>query len=67
MENKYKLIKGTELTQEQRDMLTWRGMKTEGFAECHSFYFKDGKPTTWEEDKEFYYPVCHSLAYLNFD
>ena len=66
MESNYQLIKGTDLTPEQKDVMTWRGMETDGFIECHSFYFKNGKPTTWEEDEGYYYPVCHSLSYLPF-
>jgi hypothetical protein len=56
-----KLIKGTELTQEQKDMLKFNGMKNENWVKCHSFYFKDGKPC---KDEGYYYPVSHSFEYL---
>ena len=55
------LIKGSELTDEQKAMLKFNGMKNPEFVANHSFWFKDGKPAT--EDR-FLYPVCHSLSHL---
>ena len=55
------LVKGTDLTQEQLAMMSWKGLERKGFTECHSFWFKDGKPST---DDGYYYPVCHSLRYV---
>ena len=56
------LIKGTELTQEQKEMLKFNGMKNPGFVANHSFYFIDGEPA--KIDSGYYYPVCHSLSHL---
>ncbi len=57
------LIKGIDLTNEQRTMLKFRGAKSDKWVRCHSFWFKDGKPST---DSEYYYPVCKSLSFLPY-
>ena len=57
------LIKGTELTVSQKQSLTFNGMKDEVWVKCHSFWFKDGKPST---ENGYYYPVCHSLEFLPY-
>jgi hypothetical protein len=57
------LIHGKELTNEQKGMLKFNLMKNESAVKCHSFWFKDGKPST---DEGFYYPVCHSLKFLPY-
>ena len=58
------LIKGTDLTTEQKEMLTFRGMQNPEFVKCHSFYFLDGKPSQMEG---YYYPVCHSLSWIDWN
>jgi hypothetical protein len=57
------LVKGKDLTQEQKNLLKFNGMKNPEFVENHSFWFKDGKPST---EDNFYFPVCHSLAFLPY-
>ena len=59
-----KLIKGAYLTEEQKAMLKFRGMKNPEWIKCHSFYFIDGKPAT--EESGFYYPVTISLGFLPY-
>lgn len=51
------LIKGTDLTTEQKEMLTFRGMQNPEWVSLHSFYFADGKPSKIEG---YYYPVCNT-------
>jgi len=53
-----KIINGKDLTDEQKAMLKFNGMKNPEFVENHSFYFDNNKPV---EGK---YPVCHSLSHL---
>lgn len=55
------LIKGSNLTIDQKAMLKFNGMKNPVFVQNHSFYFKDGKPST---DEKFIYPVSHSFSHL---
>ena len=55
------LIKGSELTTEQRNMLKFNGMSNPEWVSNHSFWFKNGKPC---EDDGFKYPHCHSLSHL---
>ena len=57
------LIKGTELTPEQKSMLTFNGMQNPEFVKNHSFWFEHGKPCTRHG---YYYPVCHSLSHLQY-
>jgi hypothetical protein len=57
------LIKGTDLTIEQKSMLKFNGMKKPEFVKNHSFWFKDNKPST---EEWFYYPVSHSLSHLPY-
>jgi hypothetical protein len=57
------LIKGIELTDEQKSLLTFRGMSNPKFVKNHSFYFKDGKPSN---EVGFIYPVCHSFSHLPY-
>jgi hypothetical protein len=57
------LIKGNDLTQEQKTLLTFKGMKNPVWVECHSFYFVDGKPSTIAE---YYFPVCNSFKFLPY-
>ena len=57
------LVSGLDLTPEQRAQLTFYGMKNPNFVKNHSFWFKDGKPST--EDK-FTYPVSHSFSHLPY-
>ena len=56
-----KLIKGSDLTAEQKAMLKFNGMSRQSFVNNHSFWFTDGKPST---DAGHYYPVCNSLSHL---
>lgn len=57
------LIKGTDLTDDQKSMLKFRGMENPQFVKNHSFYFKSGKPST---EEGFYYPVGHSFSHLKY-
>lgn len=57
------LINGSDLTEEQKGMLKFKGMKNPDFVRCNSFWFKDGKPSM---DYKYYYPVCKSLEYLPY-
>jgi hypothetical protein len=56
-----KLIKGTELTIEQKSKLKFNGMQNPMFVKNHSFWFENGMPATTQG---YYYPVCHSLSHL---
>jgi len=58
-----KLIKGSDLTLEQKLMLTFNGMQNPEFVRNHSFYFENGRPC---KVMGFYYPVCHSLSHLQY-
>jgi len=62
--NGHILIKGIDLTESQKAMLEFKGMLNREFVECHSFWFKDGKPATYESG--YYYPRCTSLKYLPY-
>jgi hypothetical protein len=53
------LIRGSDLTPEQRAQLKWNGAKSPQWVYEHSFWFKNGKPST---DDGYYYPVFRSLA-----
>ena len=55
------LIKGSDLTQEQIEMIPFKIKHNPEAIKCHSFWFKDGKPSN---DEGYYYPVCKSLKYL---
>jgi hypothetical protein len=58
------LIKGTELTDEQKAMLEFNGMKNPEWVNNHEFYFIDGKPAS--KDSGYYYPVCKSFSWLPY-
>lgn len=58
------LIKGEQLTEEQKSMLKFKGMKNPEFVKCHSFYFIDGLPASKESG--YFYPVCNSLEFLPY-
>jgi len=59
VEVEVELIKGSDLTEEQKAMLTFNGMKSPEFVKNHSFYMlENGKPAIGK------YPVCHSLSHL---
>ena len=62
----YKLSKGTELTNKQKQLLKFRGMNNPTWVLCHSFYFtEDGKsPATI--DSGFYHPVTNSWKFLPY-
>lgn len=57
------LVKGTQLTPAQKEMLKFNLMKNPEAVKAHSFWFKDGKPST---ENGYYYPVCHSLSFLPY-
>jgi hypothetical protein len=57
------LIKGTHLTPQQRTDLRFRGMSDNEWVECHSFWFKDGRPSN---EEGYLYPVCQSLKFLPY-
>ncbi len=56
------VIKGKDLTSEQRAMLKFNGMKNESWVNNHSFNFIDGVPA--KEGSGLYYPICNSLSHL---
>jgi hypothetical protein len=58
------LIKGTELTEEQKSLLNFKGMSNQEWIDCHSFYFIDNKPAS--KDSGYYYPVINSLQFLPY-
>ena len=55
------LVNGKNLTAEQLSMMTWRGLKTKGWVNAHSFWFKNGKPST---ERGYYYPICNNFEWL---
>ncbi len=57
------LIKGIDLTPSQQSLLTFKGMNNLVWVKSHSFWFKDGKPST---ETGYYYPVCKSLEFLPY-
>lgn len=60
------LLRGSELTPEQKQILVWRGAKDAGAEEwikCHSFYFTPDGKTLYREEG-YSYPVCNSLKFL---
>jgi hypothetical protein len=57
----HELIKGINLTSEQKSLLKFNGMQNPSFVENHSFWFKNGKPST---EAGFIYPVSHSFSHL---
>lgn len=59
-----KLINGENLTEEQKQMLNFRGMKNPEWINCHSFYFIDNKPAP--KDSQYYYPITKSLKFLPY-
>lgn len=61
--NGNKLIKGIDLTEEQKQLLKFKGMANPEFVTNHSFWFKNGNPST---DEGYIYPVCHSLSHLPY-
>jgi hypothetical protein len=58
------LIKGTELTDEQRSKLKFNGMQNPDWVNSHSFYFINNKPAP--EDSDYYYPVMNSASWLPY-
>lgn len=57
------LIKGKDLTVEQKTLLTFRGMRSQQFVLNHSFWFKNNRPS---KEEGYIYPVCHSLTHLPY-
>ncbi len=57
------LIKGINLTADQKSLLTFKGMSKTEWVKNHSFWFKDGKPST---ENGFIYPVSNSLSHLPY-
>lgn len=55
------LLKGSYLSENQKKALKFNGAKNPTWINNHSFWFKDGLPST---EKGFIYPVCHSLSHL---
>ena len=55
------LVKGIELTETQKTLLKFKGMKNPLFIANHSFWFKNGKPS---KEIGFIYPVSHSFSHL---
>ena len=61
--NGNQLIKGEDLTIEQRSKLKFNGMNNPAWIKNHSFWFKNGSPS---QDQGYYYPVCKSLSHLPY-
>ena len=57
------LVQGNNLTNDQKQLLHFNGMKNPEWVKSHSFWFKDGKPSI---DKGYYYPICKSLSFLPY-
>jgi hypothetical protein len=57
------LIKGAELTTEQRADLKFRGMGDPEWVNCQSFWFKDGRPSN---EEGYFYPVATSMNFLPY-
>jgi hypothetical protein len=53
------LIKGADLTRDQKAMLQFKGMSNPEFVIANAFWFKDGKPST---EEGYFYPVTKSLS-----
>jgi hypothetical protein len=58
------LIKGTDLTEEQKNLLDFKGMQNQEWINSHSFYFIDDKPAS--RDSGYFYPVINSLSFLPY-
>jgi hypothetical protein len=54
-------IRGKDLTEEQKGMLTFHGMSNPEFVKNHGFYFVDGKPSKIDG---YYYPMFYSLSHV---
>lgn len=57
------LIKGENLTHEQRSLLKFKGASNPEWVKNHSFWFKNDKPS---QDDGYYYPICNSLSHLPY-
>lgn len=57
------LIHGSNLTNEQKELIPFRGMKNPEWVKCHSFYFNSEGTALSTEPNE-YYTVCKSLSFL---
>ena len=62
----YKLIKGTDLTNEQKQSLKFVRMNNPTWILYHSFYFTEDGKNPAPLDSGFYYPVAHSLKFLPY-
>lgn len=49
-----KLIEGANLTEQQRQLLTFNGMTSNEWVNSHAFYFENDQPS---QKEGFYYPV----------
>jgi hypothetical protein len=59
------LIPGKNLTNEQIELLPYKGKRDKLWLECHSFYFSEcGTKISSNENEK--YPVCNSLAFLPY-
>ncbi len=61
--NGNKLILGSDLSDEQKALLKFNGMKNPLWINNHSFWFKDGNPST---EQGFIYPVVNSFSHLPY-
>jgi hypothetical protein len=57
------LIKGIDLTPEQKSLLKFNGKQKPEWLKNHSFWFKNGKPS---DEKGYFYPVSNSLSHLPY-
>jgi hypothetical protein len=62
----YKLIKGTDLTNKQKQLLKFVGMNNPSWVLYHSFYFTADGNTPAPIDSGFYYPVAQSFKFLPY-
>jgi hypothetical protein len=62
----YKLIKGFNLTNDQKQVLKFNGMKNAEWVNSHSFYFTADGVHPAPADSDYYYPICNSLNFLPY-
>jgi hypothetical protein len=61
VDNGNELVRGKDLTPEQKSRLKFNGMANPEWVANHSFWFKGGEPSS---EEGYVYPVCHSLSHL---
>jgi len=66
LDKMYKLIKGANLTQKQKQVLKFKGMNNSEWVISHSFYFTADGINPAPIDSEYYYPICNSFNFLPY-